>query len=287
MKMWGRFTFVSCLFFSLLFAQDLRLYFSLIQEGRVAEVRQALPDLARSYPKNPAVLYLQGLTVADGDSSVKLYRKLIRTYPKSEYCDDAAMKIGEYLYSRGLYTQASRQFSRIPLHYSQSPHHQRAMALMVMSYRATGELDSAAYNLARFKRKYPELDYDYGIAGLDEVEIPATTVEVVKIDPAQAQEMLQQQAPAVPVPAPAVEPTLPKPWVVQVGAFSNYQNARSLKNRLVANGYEVEISEVSSNNNRLHVVRVVRYPSKTDANAVGAELRRKFGLSYMVLNRPE
>ncbi len=273
------------LFFSLLQAQDLRLYFSLIQEGRVAEVRQAIPDLVRSNPNDPAVLYLQALTISDGDSSFKIYQQILRQNSQSEYCDDAAMKIGEYLYSRGLYTQASRQLSAIPMNYGDSPHHQRAMDMMVKSYKATGELDSAAINLARFKRKYPTLNYDYGIPGLDEIEIPTGTVEVVKLNQTQAKQKLQKKPQRIkPV---TTHKAPPNPWVVQVGAFSNYQNARSLKNRLIANGYKVEISEVSSNNKRLHVVRVVRYASKTDANATGADLKSRFGLNYLVLNRPE
>ncbi|MCK5332188.1 MAG: hypothetical protein KAK01_12310, partial [Candidatus Marinimicrobia bacterium] len=107
-------------------AQDLRLYFALLQEGRVAEVRQSLPELLKQNPDHPGVAYLQAMTVTDGDSSLKLYQAIIRKYPQSEYAAEAAMKIGEYLYSRGLYSQASRQLHSIPILYPQSNHLQRA-----------------------------------------------------------------------------------------------------------------------------------------------------------------
>lgn len=264
--------------------QDLRLYFSLVQQGRLAEVRQSVPELLKQYPNHPAIKYLHALTVTDGDSSVALFRDLIENHGGSEYAGAAAMKIGEYLYARGLYSQAGVQLRQIPLYYSSSPHIQRAMDLMVNSYKATGEIDSAAYYLARFKRRYPDLNYDYGIGGLDEIEVPPGEVELVKLDKAQVQQKLQEaEPPARPQPKAAV----PRPWIVQVGAFGNYANALSLKTSLEENGYTVEIHEVASANRRLHAVRVVRFASRDQAGTIGDELKRNYGLNYLVMNRPE
>ncbi len=266
------------------FAQDLRLYFSLLQEGRVAEVRRSLPDLLRQHPNNPGVAYLHAVTVTDGDSSLQLYQDIIRRYPKSSYAADAAMKTGEYLYSRGLYSQASRQLHSIPLNYPQSAHIQRAMDLMVNSYFATGELDSAAYYLARFKRKFPRLNYEYGIPGLEDVAIPPPEVELVKLDQDQVQQKLQNRP--APKQTPPVSKT-PQPWIVQVGAFGKIENAESLRSMLAQNGYSVEIHEVTSNSRRLHAVRVTRYATREEAKRIGSELNRKYGVNFLVMNRPE
>ena len=265
-------------------AQDLRLYFALLQEGRVAEVRQSLPELLKQNPNHPGVAYLQAMTITDGDSSLNLYQTIIRKYPQSEYAAEAAMKIGEYLYSRGLYSQASRQLHSIPVMYPQSNHLQRAIDLMVNSYFATGELDSAAYYLARFKRKYPRLNYEYGIPGLDDIAVPSPEVELVKLNQEQVQQKLQQSKKPV---AKTIVADMPRPWVVQVGAFGQYNNATSLKSMLVQNGYDAEINEVSSNNRRLFTVRVVRYSSRNQARKIGNELKQKYKLNYMVMNRPE
>ncbi|MBC8403195.1 MAG: SPOR domain-containing protein [Candidatus Marinimicrobia bacterium] len=265
-------------------AQDLRLYFALLQEGRVAEVRQSLPELLKQNPNHPGVAYLQAMTVTDGDSALQLYQTIIWKYPQSEYAAEAAMKIGEYLYSRGLYSQASRQLHSIPILYPQSNHLQRAIDLMVNSYFATGELDSAAYYLARFKRKYPRLNYDYGIPGLDDIAVPPPEVELVKLNQEQVQQKLLQSKKPV---AKTIVADTPRPWVVQVGAFGKYNNATSLKSMLVQNGYDVEINEVSSNNRRLFAVRVVRYSSRNQARKIGNELKQNYKLNYMVMNRPE
>jgi len=283
MKKIGAYFILLGLALSVIQGQDLRLYFSLLQEGRVGEVRQTLPELIKQYPDHPGVAYLRAMVETDGDSALTLYRDIERRYPKSEYAADAAMKIGEYLYSRGLYTQASQQLYKIPLRYSQSKHIQRSMDLMVNSFMATGELDSAAHYLARFKRLHPRLNYNYGIPGLEEIEIPPADVELVKLDPDQVQKKLEQKKPGA---KPKVKDT-PRPWVVQVGAFGKYANALSLKATLVQGGYVVEINEVSSNNRRLYAVRVARYASKNQARKIGNELKQKFKLNYIVMNRPE
>ena len=283
MKKIGVYFILLGLALSVIQGQDLRLYFSLLQEGRVGEVRQTLPELIRQYPNDPGVAYLRAMVETDGDSALTMYRDIERRHPKSEYAAEAAMKIGEYLYSRGLYSQASQQLYKIPLRYSQSKHIQRSMDLMVNSFMATGELDSAAHYLTRFKRLHPRLNYNYGIPGLEEIEIPPAEVELVKLDPGQVQKKFEQKNP---VTKPKVKDT-PRPWIVQVGAFGKYDNALSLKSTLVQGGYNVEINEVSSNNRRLFAVRVVRYPNKNQAQKIGNELKQKFKLNYIVMNRPE
>ncbi len=287
MRNWRVLTVLIGLIFSSAGGQDLRLYFSLLQEGRTSEVRASIPDLQRQYPNNAGVAYLNALITTDGDSSLQLYQDIIRKHPKSNYAAGAAMKVGEYLYSRGLYTQASRQCRQIPQRYPQAASTQRAIDLMVNSYQATGELDSAAHYLARFKRKFPDLNFNYGIPGLDDIDVPPADVELVKLDQQQARQKLKQTKKPKPIPAPPVKKDLPRPWVIQVGAFGNYDNATSLRSKLVQNGFEVDIEQVSSNNRRLHVVRVVRYPSRTEATKIGNELKRRYGLNFLVMNRPE
>ena len=116
------------------FSQNLNLYFTLIQKGRYEEVRENLPELISRYPNNPGVYYLQALVNKDGESSLSQYEVLIKNYPDSEYAALSAMKIGEYLFARGLYSQASIQLKRSILNYQNGDSHQRALDLMVNSY---------------------------------------------------------------------------------------------------------------------------------------------------------
>lgn len=268
-------------------AQNTELYFSLIQEGRIQEVRQNLPELVSKHPNNDGVHFLVALTTVDGASSVEKFKEFIERFPDSRWADDAQMKIGEYLYARGLYSQASVQFRLIPLRYPSSAHIQRAMNLMVQSYDATGEADSSHYYLKVFKHYYPDLSYDqYGYTDLD--INPRTSL--VRIPNEQAKKKLasvkkKKSLPKKTTVAPLINPK-ERPWVIQVGAFGMYNNAKKLKMNLSQNGYTVAIDEIISNGKRLHTVRVLRFSTKAEANRVGKELHRKFSLNYRVLNKP-
>jgi len=258
-------------------------YLQLIQEGKVETVRQQLPELESRYPDNPDIYYLKALITQEGDSALAQFQALVKDYPQSQWADDAAMKIGEYLYARGLYTQAARQCRLIPESFPQSDHLQQAMDLMVYSYRATGEEDSAKVYLRRFMRKYPRLDYEqYGFKDLGTPE----TVRLVKIDEKTAAKKLASTKNSPTKATPQQRSTaIVANWVVQVGAFGKYKNARRVREMLQQGGYTVEINQVASNGRRLHAVRVGPYQTKAEATRIGKEIRRKFGLDYRVLKR--
>ena len=272
---------------SFLHSQNIDLYLSLIEEGKVAEVRSNLPALELKYPNDPGVKYLKALVHINGEESVELYRNLLKDYPNSRYADDATMKIGEYLYTRGLYSQASKHFRSIPIKYNDTNLLERSIQLMVNSYIATGEEDSAKYYLRRFGEQYPNLNiHNFGVSEIGEsLDRPA----LVQVDKATATKKIAhaketRQKPQIKIP-PATQ--TPRPWVVQVGAFGNYTNAKNLKMKLGEAGYSVRMDEVSSGSRRLHVVRVVRYTTRDEALTVGRELNKRFGLDFRVLNKPE
>ena len=227
-----------------------------------------LPMVEKQYPRNPNMLFLKGLMEINGEEAMQIFVKLYNNHPTSDYSDDAVMKIGEYFYSLGLYSQASVQLRSVPTNYSESEHIQRSVDLLVKSYNATGEVDSARFYLSLFKTKYSFLDIDkYNIHGVGERK---------KV----SQKILVKE--------PIVRPISGTgPWVVQVGAFRKYSNAKRLKMNLNQNGYKVMVEEIIANRARLHVVRVVRYASREDANQVGVELKNKFGLDFRVLKKPE
>ena len=156
-----------CLHCAVLLAQDIERYLALIDEGRIDDVQSALPELEALYKNDPGVQYVKALVTLDGEAALVIYRNLLKSHPDHVYADDVAMKIGEYLFSRGLYTQASKQFRLVPLVYTTTEHVQRATDLMVNSYIATGQRDSAAYYVRQIRTLHPDLQYDhYGMATL-------------------------------------------------------------------------------------------------------------------------
>lgn len=256
---------------SFLSAQSFNQYFQLIEEGRIQEVQDQLPELRSKYPYNPDIAFLQILMNIDGDASIVEFRQFIEKFPDSEYTDDAEMKIGEYMYARGLYSQATQQLKKIPLNYKNSNHLQRSVDLLVSSFKATGEIDSAKYYVSRIKSQNSELRVDqYGL----DLKLPKFSLKkLIGIDEGKTKASLRKN--------------VPQPWIVQLGAFRKYDNAKRLKNMIKSAGYPIEIVEVMSNGKRLHAVRVVRFKTTEEANKVGRNIKAQYGVNYRVLKRPK
>ena len=67
------------------------------------------------------------------------------------------MKIGEYFYARGLYTQFII-IKNIPAQYPRYPQMQRLTDLMINSFIAIGEADSAKYYSLIIKSMFPKIE---------------------------------------------------------------------------------------------------------------------------------
>ena len=272
------------LFFSnFAISQNLNLYLTLIEKGRYDEVRENIPDLLSRYPNEPGVRYIQALINNDGDASLEQYQRVIENFPDSEFASQSSMKIGEYLFARGLYSQASTQLKKTIYDYPKSDSHQRALDLMVNSYIATGEQDSARISLALISNLYPKLDYkkyNLGVAPTSKNDS-----RLVRIDKNSVNERIKT------VKAKRTKARSKKkmymPWVVQVGAFGKYENANRLKQQLQSSGFPTEVHRINSNGKRLHAVRIVRYETKSEADKIGRSLKSKFGLDFRIINSPK
>ena len=263
-------------------AQNIGLYLTLIEKGRLDEVKDNLPELLDRYPDEAGVYYLQVLVNDDGDSSLEQFRAIIDKFPQSEFAAESEMKIGEYLFARGLYSQSSVQFKKTIYKYPNGSHHQRAMDLMVNGYLATGERDSAKVSLKTIKQLYPSLKFDYyGFEGLDNSNREA---KLVQLDPnvVSGKIKARKSSRKITIPKPIL-----KPWVIQVGAFGKFENANRLKKQLQGHGYGTEVHTVNSNGKRLHAVRIVRFETKDEADKIGKNLKKKFGLDFRLINNPE
>ena len=281
------FRFFNLIIFSSAFflkAQNIDLYITLIEKGKISEVKENLPELMERYPKDPGVLFLKGLVSSDADEALLIYQSLIGEFPNSDYASLSEMKLGEYLFARGLYSQASIQFKKKIVNYPHSNDHQRALDLMVNSYRAIGETDSIRISLLKIKDLYPKLNFKkYGVKGLN---IDKRQAKLVRLDPSIISNRIKT------VKENRIKTNLKskskaKPWVVQVGAFGKYDNAKRLRNQLRDNGFVTEIHTINSNGKRLHAVRLVRYEEKSDAEAIGIKFKKKYGLDFRVINNPK
>ncbi len=259
-------------------SQDIDVYFALLENGQIERVERALTDLETQYPDNDGIQYLKILTVLNGDSAQQLFENFIELYPNSNYADDAELKLGEYLYARGLYSQASKRLQTIPLKYPDSDQLARTIRLLTKSYQATGELDSLAHYLGLFEQQIGSLDSNAAATGSEYL----VAIEAVELSGRTDSPVIQPEADATIVQAQRF-----RPWVIQVGAFRAESNANQVKGRLERGGeYEVLVVKTIDNGLTLYAVQVVRYDSKNEAERIGRSIAENLGLDYRVYYRP-
>ena len=253
----NRFYFI-LLLIGALKAQNVDMYLSLIENGKSNGVRENLPELISKFPKDPGILYLKSLLTEDGDSAVKQYKNIIKNYPESIYAANSAMKLGEYLYARGLYTQSANLLKNIPGKYPRFKDMQRLTDLMINSFYAIGESDSAKHYGLIIKSMFPSLEANIDVDNNKLSQVYNFNKKIKNLGP----------------------------YVVQIGAFSSKQNAKRLKLQVSQLGHDVSINKVDSNGKTFFAVRVNRYKSKRKANEIGKDIKSKLGVNYRVLYRP-
>ena len=204
----------------IIYSQNVDMYLSLIHEGQSEGVKEILPELISKYPNDPGVVYLQAMLTTNGMKSLELYSKIIEKFPKSDFAGPASVKIGEYFYAQGLYSQAGMQLRLIPRKYPRIENMQSIIDMVISSFLAIGEGDSVKYYIGIYRGMFPNLDFEK--FGIDSPSIPSKKL------------------------ISSIKSKEPRPYVIQIGAFGSIQNANRLKLQVTQIGYEVEITPLQT-----------------------------------------
>lgn len=262
--------------------QDLEHYFNLAYQGQEEKVAEALPQLYRQHPDDGSVLFLEGLITADGEQALEMYQKVSQLYPTSPYADDALMKIGEYLYARGLYIQAAQYLRRIPIHYPRSDLIYPSIRLFLNAMIVSGNRDTALFYTQVFSKKYPQIEFDLeaGRAAGSKID----TTQLVSKRPAglrTADEKVMSDKPE----REQVSITR-RSFRLQAGAFGMRANADRRKAVLESLNYQVRIVPTRSSSGRLYLVMVEGFNSREEAERAGKRLSDNYGIeNFVVQNR--
>ena len=143
----------------LIFCQNVDMYLSLIYEGKTSGLDVRIKELISKYPNDPGVMFLKAITNVEGNKAVNEYNDIIKKFPSSKYAIESSVKIGEFLYSKGLYSQAAKQLRLIPRAYPRYPEIEKVVNLMSSSFLATGEDDSLKYYLGIYQSMFPNLSF--------------------------------------------------------------------------------------------------------------------------------
>jgi hypothetical protein len=101
---------------------DISDYLKKIESGKVEEVKEKLPELKMKYPRDPSVLFLEGILTEDGKISVSIFSNVVSNYPQSRYADAAVFRIYSYYYALDKSQEASSWLDRLKKDYPTSPY---------------------------------------------------------------------------------------------------------------------------------------------------------------------
>jgi len=94
----------------------------LIEGGAKDSVMQLLPELKKSFPNDPSVLFLEGVLTENGQDAIPIYNRILNDFPKSKYADASVYRLYSYYYSLGLYNTAESFLKRLKQGYPSSPY---------------------------------------------------------------------------------------------------------------------------------------------------------------------
>ena len=275
--------------FASVHAQDIDQYLNEIRQGETARARADLPKLMQQYPKDPGVRYLQGVLQTDGEIAYDIFKDIADKSDPNPYKDDATLKVGEYLYARGLYISATRYLRRIPQRFPESPHLQHASNLLINSLAAAGKTDSARIVLRNLESEYPSLALSDPTAKEttqteQEAEIEATTapepVDLTEKNPYVEPEGDKDDA--------SIEERTGDYYTLQVGAFSTLDNAVKQKEHFESNEItQEEVRKRTRGSVELYLVWVGQYESHDAADQAGASLKSRLDFPYFVVHVDE
>ncbi|HSD63533.1 MAG TPA: hypothetical protein VLB50_07025, partial [Ignavibacteriaceae bacterium] len=101
--------------------KDIVPYLKLIESGQKDSVQKMLPDLQKSNPDDPSILYLKGILTENGQDAVPVFNRILTDFPRSKYADASVYRLYSYYYSLGLYKTAAVFLDKLKKNYPESP----------------------------------------------------------------------------------------------------------------------------------------------------------------------
>lgn len=219
-------------------------------------VRRRLRSLSPQDPLYPGALFTAGVVASDGDSALAYFRTVSIEYSRSQWADQALLRMAELRFASGELRSAAHSAERILLDYPFSAALPKAAFWAGRAYLELGETDTGCDLLRRAESS----------AG-DDIELYNRS------------RYYQQRCPGGATDSAATE-TRPAAtgsrsfFAVQVAAVRSAAGADELMQALHREGYEPHVVREP---NGLLKIRVGRFANRADAEAIVADIRRKFG----------
>jgi len=213
----------------------------------------------------PGALFMAGVVADNSDSALAYYRTVSIEYSRSEWADQALLRMAELRFASGDLRSAARSAERVLLDYPFSDALPRAAYWAGRAYLELGEPENGCDLLRRAEE-----------SAVDDAELSNRSQYYLQRCPGAVADSTPQE-------------TRPRSsgtgafFAVQVAAVNNAAGADELMQALHREGYQ---PHVVRDTDGLLKVRVGRFANRADAQAIIADIRRKFGGQPFVVEQP-
>ncbi len=252
------------LFANLLFAQKAQFDLNrTLKSDTPSEIKRKVATFVDENKGTPLALYLEALTDPNAQQAVDKYIELLTKFPSSLQAEVATFRVGQYYFSRGLYIVARKYFLGLVEKYPQSEYEDDAMYLAIACLMASRKYESVNAELQIFLSKHPRSPFAK-LAKEDLKEIKSTT------NGRYAKLRLQDSKGRL---------------TLQIGAFSQINNALNLRSDFSKLGLSTKIREKKRNGVTIYTVTVGSFDTRESAEKFGIKFQKQYGKPYRIVSK--
>jgi outer membrane protein assembly factor BamD (BamD/ComL family) len=238
---------------------------ALLEKNDLATAREKVTQAYRQHPSSATAAYFHALLQDKAENAVKLFQEISTRFRGTVYAERALFRLGQYHFADGTYQQARQYFLNLLEQYPASNLAPQAAYYAAKSLLVIGNSPQIREELSRCIAKYPGTWMaKFAAEDLVRLQMPANhkTSEPAKKKP-------------------------PAEYAVQVGAYSQRENAASQLLIFSKAGYAAEIKEKSEGRRVYYLVHVGEFADRNQARAFADEIQRKHKLRCNVVKREE
>jgi len=257
------------LFVSIALAQqeNITLLENLYRENRLDELEAKLKQLDNNDQQDPSVLYFKGLFEKDAQKALIYYNQVRTEFKQHPFAAEALLRIAQYYYSLGDYSDARIYLSSILSNYSDTPVKDRTQYLLCQSIYAQGKQDSARIFLQAFIENVRNSPYvDLAVADLETPQLWQ--------NPVKEQHTLRG--------GEAGEKQL---YSVQIGAFSVLKNAKTVRDKFIKLYQHVQVIEKKVDGKVYYAIWIGNYDDLKAARKFAQTFSNQYGIDAKIVKR--
>ncbi|MFQ5648872.1 MAG: SPOR domain-containing protein [bacterium] len=231
----------------------------------IEEVKERVTEYASEHKGTAQSIYLQALMEQDGQQALEFYGQLFSKFANSSQAEDALYKIGLYYFARGLYVTARKHFLNLIEGYPRSPLKSEAAYFAAMCLCAAKQTGQCRAELRRFVDRFQDSEM----------------VEVARQDLDEDGSLVNGKS----VRPKAVPGNGGQSYAVQVGAFTQANNALSLRTYFAKLSQPVEIRKKKVGKQTVYQVLIGSFKTREAAKVFGDNLKKEHGKPYRIVSK--